>query len=106
MHLSLIRYVLISFLMAIVGFMLACLVVLSSLEQVAAQLERSDLLATLGVIQSTQLIVLILCLIGLLGGFIAMAFAVHQASRIVDRLRQAAIYLGDVVLDEMSPSDF
>ena len=106
MHFTLIRYVLISFLVAIVGFVLACLVALSSLEQVAAQLEISAVVATLELIRSSQLVVLILCLLGLLGGLIGMAFAVQQASQIMDRLRQATKYLGDVVLDEMSPSEF
>ena len=106
MHFTLIRYVLISFLVAIVGFVLACLVALSSLEQVAAQLEISTVVATLELIRSSQLVVLILCLLGLLGGLIGMAFAVQQASQIMDRLRQATKYLGDVVLDEMSPSEF
>ncbi len=106
MHFTLIRYVLISFLVAIVGFVLACLVALSSLEQVAAQLEISAVVATLELIRSSQLVVMILCLLGLLGGLIGMAFAVQQASQIMDRLRQATKYLGDVVLDEMSPSEF
>ena len=35
-----------------------------------------------------------------------MAFAANQAARIVDRLRQAAKHLGDVVLDELSPGEF
>jgi len=106
MHFTLIRYILISFLVAIVGFMLACLVALSSLEQVATQLEISAVVATLELIRSSQLVVLILCLVGLLGGLIGMAFAAHQASKIMDRLRQATKFLGDVVLDEMSPSEF
>jgi GGDEF domain-containing protein len=40
------------------------------------------------------------------GGVVGMAFAVHQAAGIIDRLRQATRYLGDVVLDEMSPGEF
>ncbi len=106
MHFTLIRYILISFLVAVAGFMLACLVALSSLEQVAAQLEASDVAATLELIRNNQFIVLLLSLGGFLGGLIGMAFAAHQAARIVDRLRQATRYLGDVVLDEMSPDDF
>jgi len=106
MHFTLIRNILISFLVAIVGFTLACLVALSSLEQVASQQEVSGVVAALDLIRSRQLIVLGLCLAGLLGGLIGMAFAVHQASRIMERLRQATSHLGDVVLDEMSPSDF
>ncbi len=106
MHFTLIRYILISFLVAVAGFMLACLVALSSLEQVAAQLETSDVAATLEMIRNNQFIVLLLSLVGFLGGLIGMTSAAHQAARIVDRLRQATIYLGDVVLDEMSPDDF
>lgn len=106
MHFTLMRYILISFLVAVAGFMLACLVALSSLEQVAAQLETSDVAATMELIRNNQFIVLLLSLCGFLGGLIGMAFAAHQAARIVDRLRQATRYLGDVVLDEMSPDDF
>ena len=106
MHFTLMRYILISFLVAVAGFMLACLVALSSLEQVAAQLEASDVAATLELIRNNQFIVLLLSLGGFLGGLIGMAFAAHQAARIIDRLRQATRYLGDVVLDEMSPDDF
>ena len=106
MHFTLIRYILISFLVATTGFMLACLVALSSLEQVAGQLENSDVVATLELIRSRQFVVMALGLAGLFGGLIGMAFAAHQATRIVDRLRQATKHLGDVVLDEMSPSEF
>ena len=106
MHFTLIRNILISFLIVIVGFTLACLVALSALEQVASQQEVSGVVAALELIRSRQLIVLGLCLAGLLGGLIGMAFAVHQASQIMERLRQATSHLGDVVLDEMSPSDF
>jgi len=106
MHFTLIRNILISFLVALVGFTLACLVALSSLEQVASQPEVSGVVAALDLIRSHQLIVLGLCLAGLLGGLVGMVFAVQQASRIIGRLRQATSHLGDVVLDEMSPSEF
>lgn len=106
MNFTLIRYILVSFLAVSAGFMLACLAALSSLEQVVAQLETSDVAATLDLIRSNQFVVLILALTGLLGGLIGMAFAAHQAALIVERLRQAARHLGDVVLDELSPSDF
>jgi len=106
MHFTLIRYVLISFLVAIVGFILACLVALSCLEQVAVQLQNSAVVATLDLIRNSQLVVMILCVVGLLGGLIGMAFAAQQASQIMDRLRQATRHLGDVVLDEMSPDEF
>ena len=106
MHFTLIRNILISFLVVLVGFTLACLVALSTLEQVASQPEVSRIVAALELIRSRQLIVLAFCLIGLLGGLVSMAFAVHQASRIIERLRQATSHLGDVVLDEMSPSEF
>lgn len=106
MNFTLIRYILVSFLAVSAGFMLACLAALSSLEQVVAQLETSDVAATLDLIRSNQFVVLLLALTGLLGGLIGMAFAAHQAAQIVERLRQAARHLGDVVLDELSPSDF
>ncbi|MCF6239542.1 MAG: GGDEF domain-containing protein [Candidatus Marinimicrobia bacterium] len=106
MHFTLMRYILISFLVAVAGFMLACLVALSSLEQIAVQLGTSDVAATLELIRINQFIVLLLSLGGFLGGLIGMAFAAHQAARIVDRLRQATRYLGDVVLDEIYSEDF
>lgn len=106
MHFTLIRYILISFLVMTVGFMLACLVVLSSLEQLATQMVALGLAATLELVRNSQLVVLIFCLLGFLGSLVGMAFAVHQASRIMDRLRQATRHLGDVVLDEMTPSEF
>ncbi len=62
--------------------------------------------ATLALIRNSQFAVLILGLAGFLGGLIGMVFAVHQSASILDRLRKAARYLGDVVLDEMSPREF
>jgi diguanylate cyclase (GGDEF)-like protein len=106
MHFTLIRYILATFLVVTVGLALACLVALSSLEQVASQLKVSDPISTLDLIRNNQLVVLALGLLGLLGGLVGMAFAAHQAARIMERLRQATRYLGDVVLDEMSPSEF
>ena len=106
MHFILIRYITISFLVAAVGFVLACLVALSALEQVVTQLEPSAVVSILSLVRRSQLIVLLLGLGGFLGGIIGMAFAAHQATLIMDRLRQATRYLGDVVLDEMSPSAF
>lgn len=106
MNFTLIRFVMVSFLIAVVGFMLACLVALSSLEQVATQLGDSSTTETLGLIRRSQCVVLLLSLVGFLGGLVCMSFAAHQAARIVERVRQAAKNLGDVVLDEMSPSEF
>ncbi len=105
MHFTLIRYILIGFLITSASFMLACLTALSSLEQVAVQLDPSAL-DVLESIRDRQSAVMVLGLIGFLGGLVGMAFAVHQAARIMDRLRQATQYLGDVVLDEMSPGEF
>jgi len=106
MHYTLIRYILISFLVASVGFVLAGLVALSSLEQVAVQVEPLQRPATLALIRNSQFAVLIFGLAGFLGGLIGMVYAVHQSASILDRLRKAARYLGDVVLDEMSPREF
>ena len=106
MHFILIRYIIISFLVTAAGFMLACLVVLSTLEQFASQLEPSAVTETLNLLRSRQLVVLSLGLGGFLGGLIGMAFAVHQASLIMERLRQATKLLGNVVLDEISPGSF
>ena len=106
MHFTLVRYIIISFLAATSGFMLACLLALSSLEQVAAHLESADVKATLEMARSSQHGVLLLGLGGLVISLAALAVAVNQASGIVARLRQATKYLGEVVLDEMSPSEF
>jgi GGDEF domain-containing protein len=106
MHLTLVRYILISFLATAAIFIVAGLVALSSLEQVADQLTASNFSDVQEMVRNSQGIVIALCLVGLLGGLIAMAFAVHQASEIMDRLRRATKHLGDVVLDEMTPSEF
>jgi diguanylate cyclase (GGDEF)-like protein len=106
MHFTLIRYILISFLLASVGFVVACLVSLSSLEQVAAHIETSQIAMTLAEIRNSQFWVLLLSLAGFLGGMVAMVFAVHQSATMLERLRQATRYLGDVALDEMSPREF
>lgn len=106
MHLNLIRYILVSFLATAVFFVLASLVALSSLEQVADQLVAADPAHVLETIRSRQFLVMGLALFGLFSGLISMAFAIHQASRIMGRLRLATKHLGDVVLDEMSPSEF
>lgn len=106
MHLSLIRNILFSFIFATLGFILACLVALSSLGQVASQLQAPELAGTLDLIRDRQFVVMVFALTGLLGGLIGMAYAANHAAKIVDRLRQAAKHLGDVVLDEMSPSEF
>lgn len=106
MHFSLIRYILISFLITSACFIGACLVALSSLERVAVQLASSSAASTLDLVRNSQFLVMALGLLGLLGGLVAMAFAAHQATCIIGRLRQATRHLGDVVLDEMSPSEF
>ena len=106
MHFKLIRYILISFLVISGVFILAGLVTLSTLEQVADQLTASNLSHLQEMVRNSQGIVMVLCLVGLLSGLISMAFAVHQASKIMNRLRRATRLLGDVVLDEMSPSEF
>jgi len=106
MHLTLIRYILISFLVTAAIFIVAGLVALSSLEQVADQLTASNFSHVQEMLRNSQGIVMALCLAGLLSGLLAMAFAVHQASKFMDRLRRATKHLGDVVLDEMTPSEF
>jgi diguanylate cyclase (GGDEF)-like protein len=106
MHYTLVRYIIICFLAAMTGFMLACLLALSSLEEVAGHLRSADVGTTLETLRSSQFWVLLLALGGLLGSLLALAVAVHQAAGIVGRLRQATRYLGEVVLDEMSPGQF
>lgn len=106
MHFSLIRQILVAFLAISICFVLACLVALFSLEKVASQLQLADVDALLDLIRTSQFFILVLGLGGLIVGLVGMAFAAHQASVIIERLRQATRYLGEVVLDEMSPSDF
>ncbi len=106
MHFTLVRYIIISFLAATTGFMLACLLALSSLEQVATRLGSADVKATLEMVRSSQHGVLMLGLGSLVISLAALAVAVNQATGIVARLRQATKYLGEVVLDEISPSEF
>ena len=106
MHLTLVRYILISFLATAAIFIVAGLVALSSLEQVADQFTASNFSHVQKMLRNSQGIVMALFLVGLLSGLTAMAFAVHQASEIMDRLRRATKHLGDVVLDEMTPSEF
>lgn len=106
MNFTLIRHILISFLIVAVLFSLASLTALSSLERIAVQLQTSDTTEILALVRTSQFLVLSLSLGGFLCGLVGMAFAAHQAARIVDRIRQATRYLGDVVLDEMSPSEF
>ncbi len=106
MHLKLIRYILISFLVTASIFIVAGLATLSTLEQVADQLTASNFSHVQEMVRNSQGIVMALCLVGLLSGLISMAFAVHQASKIMDRLLRATKHLGDVVLDEMTPSEF
>lgn len=106
MHLTLIRYILLSFLVCAVFLTSACLVALSSMQQVVVHLTATSDPAVVAMLHNRQGIVMGLGLLGLLSSLIAMAFAVQQASTIMDRLRQATKYLGDVVLDEMSPSEF
>jgi GGDEF domain-containing protein len=51
-------------------------------------------------------LIVTIALAGFVGGLTGMAFAAHQAVRIVDRLRRATRLLGDVVLDEITPAEF
>lgn len=106
MHYTLIRHILLSFLIVSVGFVMACLVALSSLDKVAKELGTSDAAALLELIRTGQFLILVLALCGFIGGLIGMAFAAHQAAKIIERLRNATRYLGEVVLDEMSPGEF
>ena len=106
MHLKLIHYILISFLVTAAIFIVAGLAALSTLEQVADQLTASNFSHVQEMVRNSQGLVMALCLVGLLCGLISMVFAVHQASKVMDRLRCATKHLGDVVLDEMTPSEF
>lgn len=105
MHLNLIRYILISFLVVAAALCAACLVALSRLQEVAVELTSVEALPLLETVRSGQGLVMVFGCVGLIGGLAAMAFAVHQAARIMDRLRQAARSLGEVALDEFSYGD-
>lgn len=106
MHFILVRYIILSFLAAVACFMLACLLALSSLENMASHLAVSGGRMALETVRRSEIGVLLLGLGGLMGGLVAMGFAVHQAARIMTRLRAATRYLGEVVLDELSPGEF
>ena len=106
MHFTLIRYILLSFLAVVVGFVLACLVSLSILEQAAGQLHTVNSDAAIELIRTSQAWLVCICLVSFIAGLIAMTFAAHSAAKIVDRLRQATKILGEVVLDEMAQEDF
>lgn len=106
MQFNLIRYILFSFLAVIVGFVLACLLSLSFLEQAASQLQSVENRVALELIRNSQAWLVWFCLSGFVAGLAGMAFAAHSAARIVDRLRQATRYLGNVMLDEIEPDEF
>ena len=106
MHLNLIRYILISFLVTAGVFIVSGLTALSTLQQVADQFPVSNVSHMQEMIRNSQGLVMILCLVGLVSGLIAMVLAVHQVSKVMDRLRRATKHLSDVVLDEMTPGEF
>lgn len=106
MNFSLIRYIVISFLIVLACFSLAGMVALSALQKIAVQLGTAATVAIADLIGNSQSVILFLCLGGLLFGLCSMAFAAHQAARIIERIRQATRHLGDVVLDEISPNQF
>jgi diguanylate cyclase (GGDEF)-like protein len=106
MHLNLIRYILISFLVTAGVFIVSGLTALSTLQQVADQFPVSNVSHMQEMIRNSQGLVMFLCLVGLVSGLIAMVLAVHQVSKVMDRLRRATKHLSDVVLDEMTPGEF
>jgi diguanylate cyclase (GGDEF)-like protein len=106
MHLNLIRYILISFLVTAGVFIVSGLTALSTLQQVADQFPVSNVSHMQEMIRNSQGLVMVLCLVGLVSGLIAMVLAVHQVSKVMDRLRRATKHLSDVVLDEMTPGEF
>lgn len=106
MQFNLIRYILFSFLAVVVGFVLACLLSLSFMEQAATQLESAGVSAAVALIRNGQAWLVWLCLSGFVAGLAGMAFAANSAAKIVDRLRQATRYLGEVVVDEIDPDEF
>ena len=106
MQFTLIRYILFSFLVVIVGFVLACLLSLSVMEQAATQLQSVSVDEAIEMVRTSQAWLVWICLLGFVAGVIGMAFAAHSAAKIVERLHQATKILGDVVLDEMTHDDF
>jgi GGDEF domain-containing protein len=89
-----------------VGFVLACLLSLSVMEQAASQLQNVSIEDAVEMIRTSQAWLVWICLLGFVAGVIGMAFAAHSATKIVERLHQATKILGDVVLDEMTHDDF
>ncbi len=116
MYFTLIRNILASFLTIAVGFVLVCLLAMSILERAADRFAAEQALVGVGaattesivqdVIRTGQTALLILGVAGFAGGLVAMAFAAHQAARVIRRLRQATKALSNVVLDEGSPIDY
>lgn len=106
MHFTLSRFILISFLVVVVSFALACLVALSFLEQIADHIATSSPDQLLNLVRTSQTWVMTFGLLGFIGGLVGMAYAVQYAAQMLDRLRQATRALGDVVLDEISPTEF
>jgi len=87
-------------------FVVAALVMLSALEEVAGQLQPLGPAPLLEGVRTSQSLVLVFCLGGVMAGLLGMIVSAHQAARIVNRIRQATRCLGDVVLDERLPNEF
>lgn len=106
MNFTLVRYIVVSFLVVLACFSLAGMVALAALQRIAVHLPAAEFPAIIELIRTSQFFLLLLGAVGFLFGLCGMAFSAHQAARIVERIRQATRHLGDVVLDEISPSKF
>jgi GGDEF domain-containing protein len=105
MNFTLIRSILIVFLVVTIGLVVACLTALSSLEQTASQLAAAGFDAAVGQVRASQFLVLLLGLGGFVVGVVGMVYAANRTARIVDRLRQVTRFLGEAALEDVSPEN-
>jgi len=112
MRLNLIRQILTSFLVVCAGFAVAWVAALYLLQSASNQLAKlpmppGDAADGVGrvqqLLQSGEMVVLLVGLAGFLGGLIGMVIAASQATRMLGRLKQATQQLANVVLDQEFP---
>lgn len=109
---TLIRQILVSFLTVCAGFALSWVVALYVMQSVDAQLAllpgstaetASSLAYARDLLQSGQVVMLLLGLAGFLGGLVGMSIASNQTTRMLGRLKLATHQLANVVLDQELP---
>ncbi|MHB8709548.1 MAG: GGDEF domain-containing protein [Desulfuromonadales bacterium] len=109
---TLIRQILVSFLTVCAGFALSWVVALYVMQSVDAQLAllpgstaetATSLAYARDLLQSGQVVMLLLGLAGFLGGLVGMSIASNQTTRMLGRLKLATHQLANVVLDQELP---